>query len=152
MRHMKTKQLLFILMLYGFTSIAFSQNISRDSLIQDIRQLSNIIEASHPDPYIKGGGKIAFYKRLHNLMLSIPVSGMEKCKFQKLLIPFVAELGDGHTVIHVNYNRYDRQPGGIPLLFKIIGKSLYVEGVIDPKDENLIGSLLLSELTAQVLQ
>jgi hypothetical protein len=142
---MKTKKnYLMTILLCSFTAVTYSQKISRNSLIQDIRQLSNILETSHPDPYIKGGGKIAYHERLHKLMLSIPDSGMTNSEFQKLLLPFVASVGDGHTRIHVSYERNDKQPGGIPLLFKIIEKSLYVDGVIDPKDEYLIGSLLLS--------
>ena len=141
---MKSKSFLITILFCSFTGVVFSQRISKDSLIQDIRQLSDILETSHPDPYIKGGGKIAFHERLHKLMISIPDSGMTTSRFQKLLLPFVASVGDGHTRIHVSYERNDKQPGGIPLLFKIIGHSLYVAGVTDPKNEYLIGSLLLS--------
>ncbi|MGC1390839.1 MAG: S41 family peptidase [Bacteroidales bacterium] len=141
---MKTRHYLIIILLYSFSSVIYSQIISKDSLIQDIRQLSDIIETSHPDPYIKGGGKIAFHKRLHTLILSVPEKGMTKNGFQKLLFPFVAAVGDGHTSIQISYKTQDNQPGGIPLLFKIIEKNLYVAGVIDPKDEYLIGSILLS--------
>ena len=141
---MKLSSLLFIIFLSSLTAFINAQNISKDKLIQDIRQLSNIIEASHPDPYIKGGGKIAYYERLHKLMLSIPDSGTTKDDFQKLLLPFVASVGDGHTRIHVSYKNDDNQPGGIPLLFKIIEKSLYVSKVVNPNEKYLIGSLLLS--------
>jgi len=141
---MKNRRFIILLALCGFTSITYSQNISKDSLIQDIRQLSKILETSHPDPYIKGGGKIAYQMRFHKLMTSIPDSGMTKSEFQKLLIPFVAAVGDGHTRIHVSYEKDEKQPGGIPLLFKISEKSLYVAGVTNPKDEYLLGSLLLS--------
>jgi hypothetical protein len=77
-------------------------------------------------------------------MLSIPDSGLTKGEFQKLLLPFVASVGDGHTRIHVSYQNDDSLPGGIPLIFKIVGKSLYVAGVINSNEEYLIGSLLLS--------
>jgi hypothetical protein len=78
---MKTRNYLIIIMLFSFTAVIYSQKISKDSLIQDIRQLSNILETSHPDPYIRGGGKIAYHERLHKLMISIPDSGMTKSKF-----------------------------------------------------------------------
>jgi hypothetical protein len=122
----------------------YSQRVNKDYLIQDIRQLTDILETSHPDPYSRSGGKIAFNERLHKLLISIPDSGMTNNKFQKLLLPFVASVGDGHTRIHVSYERNEIQPGGIPLLFKIVEKSLYVAGVTAPKNEYLIGSLLLS--------
>ena len=47
--------------------------IGRDELIQDVRQLSDFIEAVHPDPYIRGGGKIAYHRRLHETIGAIPV-------------------------------------------------------------------------------
>jgi uncharacterized membrane protein len=78
---MKPKSFLITLLFCSFTGIIYSQRISKDSLIQDIRQLSDILETSHPDPYIRGGGKIAFHERLHKLMISIPDSGMTKSKF-----------------------------------------------------------------------
>ncbi|KPJ59786.1 MAG: hypothetical protein AMJ46_09855 [Latescibacteria bacterium DG_63] len=121
-----------------------TQIIDRDLLIEDVRQLASILESSHPDPYIKGGGKIAFHRRLHELMLSIPQDGIEKDEFQKLLSPFVAAVGDGHTRIHVEYKQGKKQPGGIPLYFSIIGKSLYVSKVVERKHQDLMGSLLVS--------
>ncbi len=32
--------------------------ISQTALIQDVRQLTHILEIAHPDPYFKGGGQI----------------------------------------------------------------------------------------------
>jgi len=141
---MKIQKCLLLILICSFANITYSQNISQNSLVQDVRQLAKILEKSHPDPYIKGGGKIAYHKRLHKLMLSIPGDGMTKEEFQKLLLPFVASVGDGHTRIHVDYRKNEKRPGGIPLYFRIVEKSLFVSGVIDENHKNLIGSLLLS--------
>ena len=116
--------------------------IGHDLLIEDIRQLAEILESSHPDPYLKGGGKIAFHRRLHELMCSIPQDGMTKDAFQTQLLPFVASIGDGHTRLHVTYPKNEHQPGGIPLYFGIIEHSLYVSGVVDEQQRHLIGSTL----------
>ncbi|NHJ46281.1 MAG: hypothetical protein FK733_00700, partial [Asgard group archaeon] len=121
-----------------------STKIKGKLLLEDIKQLADIIESSHPDPYSKGGGKIAFHYRLHKLLLSIPQEGLIKDDFQKLLLPFIAAIGDGHTRIHVKYNLNEKQPGGIPLYFDIIEKSLYVSGVIAENNKDLIGSVLHS--------
>jgi len=118
--------------------------IDHNALIEDIQQLATTLESSHPDPYTKGGGKIAFHRRLHRLMLSMPEEGMTKEAFQKRLLPFVAAVGDGHTRIHVNYMRDEQRPGGIPLLFTIIEKTLYVSGVVDEQQRHLIGSTLIA--------
>lgn len=141
---MKTNIYFTLILFCSLSAVSYSQKINKDLLIQDIRQLSNILETSHPDPYIKGGGKIAYNERLQKLMLSIPDSGMATSEFQKILLPFVASVGDGHTRILVSYKKDDSQPGGIPLIFNTIEKSLYVAGVVNPNEEYLIGALLLS--------
>lgn len=139
---MMTVRLLFILLIVN--NYCYSQDLNKEELIHDIGQLSSILESSHPDPYLNGGGKIAYHTRLNNLVTAIPDSGMNKSEFQKMLLPFVAAVGDGHTRIHIKYKKNNKQPGGIPLLFKIVEKSLYVSGVVNPDDEHLIGSALIS--------
>jgi len=46
---------------------------SREQLIEDARQLAEVIESVHPDPYIRGGGRIAFHRRLQRLLEAIPL-------------------------------------------------------------------------------
>jgi len=44
------------------------QKISRQFLVDDVRQMASILESTHPDPYFHGGGKIAFHRRMQNLI------------------------------------------------------------------------------------
>jgi len=67
---------------------------SRDELIEDARQLADAIESAHPDPYTRGGGRIAFHRRLQRLLNAIPEEGMTQDEFIRLLRPFVAAVGD----------------------------------------------------------
>jgi hypothetical protein len=117
---------------------------SRERLIEDARQLADILESTHPDPYIRGGGKIAFHRRLHQLLNAIPEEGMTRGEFVRLLSPFIAAVGDGHTEIWYGYQVSDSYPGGVPLRFGIVEQSLYVSGVPEEEDRDLIGALLLS--------
>ena len=39
--------------------------LNKELLIEDVRQLADILESTHPDPYRHGGGRIAFHRRLH---------------------------------------------------------------------------------------
>ena len=136
--------LIFIILPVLISTVSYAGKIPHRLLVEDIRQLAHILESSHPDPYIRGGGKIAFHRRFHDLMISIPKEGMTIERFQTLLLPFVASVGDGHTRIHVRYRKNKEQPGGIPLLFSIIEDSLYVSGIFDENYKDLIGSILLS--------
>jgi hypothetical protein len=117
---------------------------SRDELIQDARQLAHILESTHPDPYIRGGGKIAFHRRLHQILNAIPEEGMTRDEFVRLLRPFIASVGDGHTDVWDDYRVKDFTPGGVPLRFDVVEESLYVAGVPDEKDRDLLGALLVS--------
>ena len=116
---------------------------SRDMLIQDARQLAKTIESAHPDPYIRGGGKIAFHRRLQDTLRSIPEEGMTKMEFYQLLLPLVAAIGDGHTRVFLSRSRQPSGPG-LPLVFTIVEKYLYIAGVYEKAHEPLLGALLVS--------
>jgi C-terminal processing protease CtpA/Prc len=126
------------------TAPARTRHFSRAELIEDVRQLAGIVENAHPDPYLRGGGRIAFHYRLHRLLNAIPAEGMTRDGFVHLLSPFVAAVGDGHTGIWDGYRVSDYHPGGVPLRFGIVEESLYVSGVRGKEDSDLIGALLIS--------
>jgi hypothetical protein len=119
-------------------------HFSQEELIQDARQLADILENTHPDPYIRGGGRIAFHRRLQQLLNNIPEDGMTRDEFARLLRPFVAAIGDGHTRLLDIYDVNDLFPGGVPFLFMVVEESLYVAGVPGEEYRDLIGSLLVS--------
>ncbi|MGD8814884.1 MAG: hypothetical protein PVI78_10475, partial [Anaerolineales bacterium] len=103
---------------------------SQELLIEDARQLAEIIEQNHPDPYIRGGGRIAFHRRLQCLLEDIPAEGMTKDEFIRLLRPFIGAIGDSHTDLWTDYEVSQTSPGGVPLLFfDIVEQILYVAGV-----------------------
>jgi hypothetical protein len=117
---------------------------SREQLIEDARQLAEAIESAHPDPYINGGGKIAFHRRLQRLFNAIPAEGMTREEFIRLLRPFIAAVGDAHTELWSDYPVNDHAPGGVPLRFEIVEETLYVAGVADEESRDLIGATLVS--------
>ena len=117
---------------------------SPDQLIEDARQLAEAIESAHPDPYIRGGGKIAFHRRLQRLLNAIPAQGMTREEFIRLLRPFIAAVGDAHTELWSDYSVNADAPGGVPLRFGIVEQSLYVAGVPDEGSRDLIGATLVS--------
>jgi hypothetical protein len=119
--------------------------LSRTALIEDIRQLTTIIETAHPDPYFKGGGRIAYHRRLQKLIRGIPPEGMTARAFGFYLMPFLASIKDGHTAVLDESTLWDNEhPGGIPLIFGTIEDRLYVRAVVHAAHRKLIGSLLVS--------
>jgi len=119
--------------------------IGREELIQDVREMSEILEGSHPDPYINGGGKVAYHRRLQKLIRSVPEAGLTREDFLMLLQPFVADVGDGHTTLSMDDAVEDREnPGGLPLYLEVVDNRLFVEAVTDERLLPLIGSTLES--------
>ena len=117
---------------------------SQQQLVEDARQLAQIIEHTHPDPYQRGGGRIAFHRRLQQLLEAIPEGGMTRDEFIGLLRPFIGAVGDSHTDIWNDYEVSQTSPGGVPLLFEVVEQSLYVAGVPQGVDQELIGATLVS--------
>ncbi|MGD8456447.1 MAG: S41 family peptidase [Anaerolineales bacterium] len=117
---------------------------SQDELVQDTQQLIELIERTHPDPYLSGGGKIAFYRNYQEILGAIPEAGLGRNDYARFLRPLVASINDGHTLLENAYTVDKLYPGGVPLLFNIVGDSLYVAGVAGEENKELIGSLLLS--------
>jgi len=120
-----------------------SVKISQKELIEDFRQLVNFLEKTHPDPYLYGGGKIAFHKRVHKTISEIPNRGMTKEEFYWYLRPFIASIGDSHTDIEWRPHNFNwKQPNGIPIVFGVADTSLYVKAVFDSTQRELLGCKL----------
>jgi hypothetical protein len=134
-----------LITIFNLTDLAAQEAkiISRDKLIQDVRVFCKIVEDSHPDPYIGGGSKIAFHRRLQETLQSIPPEGMAKKDFFKLMLPFVAAIKDAHTAISLPEN--DGNPFlGLPLELRIIEDKVYVAGVFFDEHRQFLGAELMS--------
>jgi len=134
----------------SFMQRILHQKISRNFLVDDVRQMASILEVTHPDPYSKGGGRIAFHRRMQDLIRTIPEEGLTQTEFYQHLCPFLAAVGDGHTTLWPPFHLKSQSPGGIPLYFQAVEDLLYVAGVIDSAHQHLIGSRLVSVETIPI--
>ena len=123
---------------------AAEKRFAKGELIADARQLADIIENVHPDPYEHIGGKIAYHRGLQHILQAIPEKGMTSSEFKALLCPFVAAIEDGHTEVYVSHHVNSDAPGGIPLRFETVEQSLYVSNVPGDVYRALIGAVLIS--------
>jgi hypothetical protein len=115
--------------------------VSRDRLIQDVREFTHTIETAHPDPYSGGGGRIAYHRRLQKLIRELPENGLAKADFAMRLQRFLAHTRDGHTTLNLSQSSGDRaNPGGLPLYLGVVEQQLYVEAVTDEPHLGLIGA------------
>ncbi len=133
--------IIVICLLSLFSSSIKAELISREKLVEDSRQLLNLVETVHPQPYFSGGGKILFHKRYQNILANISDKGMSRNDFRGLLSPFLAAVGDGHTYV---YPDGPSDFSGIPLIFYVVEDNLYISGVLDEKYKPLLGAKLKS--------
>jgi hypothetical protein len=131
------------LLFFASTLSPTEKTFSRENLLEDVRYLAKILETAHPDPYINGGGKIAFHRRLHTLLDAIPTQGMTGKNFYSLLQPFVVALKDSHTHIHLPDSGKARTPG-LLIPFRIVDRMLCVDGRCRIDEVDLLGATLES--------
>jgi hypothetical protein len=139
---------IFKLSLFVFIFIILNKVYSQDSLltrkqlIEDTRELVRQLELNHPDPYINGGGKIAFHRRFQTILREIPKNGMTIYDYYKHLLPLIASIEDVHTYIlsplKINTS------SGIPIGMRIIDNNLVVSFVYSDILKYLVGAKLLS--------
>lgn len=145
---MKTTLLLFLpalsMILTANALLAQDSLLEQHAVIEDIRQLADIIENTHPDPYSAGGGRIAFHRRLHQTLDAVPEDGMTVGAFIRLIRPFVAAVGDQHTEIYSDYPADDGGPGGLPFVFDVVEEDLYIIAAFQETDKEYAGAILVS--------
>lgn len=153
MLYMHTLALLFALSLCGCirkttpppietAPIASDGRIAAELLREDTRQLVSILESSHPDPFLRGGGRVAFMRRVDEVMRAIPPQGATTEEFRALVAPLVASVRDGHTSIAPGPST--GTSGGLWIDLEPIEQDLFVSGVYRPEDRNLLGARLLA--------
>jgi len=145
-KHLASQLLLLaLIVLLATPAVVRADRLDHDSLVADARQLCDMIESIHPDPYANVGGKVAFHRQFQSVLEAIPAQGMTQLDFYRLLRPFVTMIGDAHTRLDVPY--YDESPTlptGLPLIFGIVGTDFYVRAVPEEQYRPFIGALLVS--------
>ncbi|MBN2415542.1 hypothetical protein JXO52_06855 [bacterium] len=104
-----------------------------------------LVEACHPDPYERTGGKMEYNLAFHRLLTAIPNEGMSVEDFWWRLSGFLALIGDGHTYLYPVTHPDAQHPGGIPVRFRVLADSvLAVERVPAFCDPSYIGSRVVT--------
>ncbi len=119
----------------------------------DIRQLARLLAESHPDPYLRGGGMVAFNRRVEDAVAAVPDGGVTAAELLQLLRPLVASVGDGHTAIYDPVDPDEavdaRAEEGLArrsrpwVEWGIVDESLYVAAVYRVEDRVLLGGRLV---------
>lgn len=128
--------------------------LSADDTRSDIRQLTRLLAETHPDPFTRGGGMVAFYRRVEEAVAAVPDGGMTSAELLRLLRPVVASVRDGHTAIYDPADPDEavdaRAEAGLApraqlwVEWGIVEETLYVAGVYREADRRLLGGRLVA--------
>ena len=117
--------------------------LSRDALREDLRQLVELLDQAHPDPYQAVGGRVAFHRLAHHVDQSIPDEGMSARGFLGLVRPLVAAVRDGHTKIQApGAGAQQRERTWIEL--EAASRVLFISGVYAPNDQDKLGGRIVA--------
>jgi hypothetical protein len=109
----------------------------------DLDELARLLESAHPDPFLRGGGRIAFARRVDEIRRSLPPNGGTSLDLLRLVRPLVASVGDGHTTIGIPGENAS-QGARAWIDFDIVDDHLYVAAVFGDADLSLVGATLVS--------
>lgn len=119
----------------------------REALAEDARALVEFIESIHPDPYIGYDGRVALHTRLERIIKNLPESATLE-EFYRYVAPLVAGLEDSHSLLLPPQYETSTEEGvdtcRMPISFRVIGESLYVDAVFDESLADLVGTRLLA--------
>ena len=116
------------------------ERFTLQELRADLRQLMNILESAHPDPYLNGGGKIAFHRRFYDVWRAIPEEGWTREELHLRLLPMLASIGDSHTALLPLAQAKDA--AGLPFSFKVVERDLFIETVAHQDLAGYLGARL----------
>lgn len=77
-----------------------SARLTHAQAVKDVRVFVELLELSHPDPYINVGGKVAFHRKARGLIRSLPPEGLTAADLGERLGKFLTGLRDGHSLVY----------------------------------------------------
>lgn len=100
--------------------------LTHEQAVRDVKTLVDLLEATHPDPYINVGGKIAFKRDAQELAERIPASGLTVRELGNRLDPFLRRLQDGHTHMFYYMEKWRDTEPGLPIVFGVAEDGLFI--------------------------
>ena len=120
-----------------------TDTIPAPRLAEDIWLLAKTIEDVHPEPYIETNGRIGYYRRVHEIVKSIPDHGLTPGEFYFLARQVVALVPDSHTWINDPDLTLGLSPG-LPLFCTYLQGELVILALYEKQYESIIGSKLIA--------
>lgn len=111
----------------------------RDALAEDLRTMLSFVESIHAEPYHGYDGRIPLHRAFESTVRDLPPTESAET-FYRRAAPLVAGLEDTHSKLVPPDGRAD--DCRLPLSFRVVGTSLYVEEVYEESLAGLLGGCL----------
>jgi hypothetical protein len=121
---------LFLLVASPIFSIADEapKQLTHDQAVNDTKTFLALLESTHPDPYTRLGGKVAFKKKAEALVHDLPANGLSVPELTERLGKFLAPLHDGHTRVRGSRSRWQDPAARLAVQFEIMSDGLAISG------------------------
>lgn len=125
----------------GSTDVDPETTFGRDALAADLRAVLSWVESIHAEPYHGYDGRIQLHRAFESAVRELPETATAEA-FYRRAAPLVAGLDDTHSKL-VAPDR-EAEESQLPLSFRVVGSSLYVEAVHAESLADLLGGQLRS--------
>ncbi len=125
----------------GSTDVDPETTFGRDALAADLRAVLSWVESIHAEPYHGYDGRIQLHRAFESAVRDLPETATVEA-FYRRAAPLVAGLDDTHSKL-VAPDR-ETEESRLPLSFRVVGSSLYVEAVHAESLADLLGGQLRS--------
>jgi len=123
-------------------ALALAAPLPHDEAVADVWHLTRLLEQSHPDPFLRGGGRVAFYQAVDDVIRGLPEGAIEPADLRDHLLPIVARVGDGHTSLAPV--AATTAPTALGLGLTPVDRTLVVTSVDHRDDRGLLGMAVVS--------
>jgi hypothetical protein len=119
-----------------------TDHLSREQSREDIRELCDLLERVHPDPYTGFGGRVAYSRSKHTLLEELPDDGVSVADLRGRIAGFLSQLVDGHTGLsRMDLANEDHPRSYLPVRFSTCADGIFISDATQGHDQ-LIGALV----------
>jgi len=109
-----------------------------EEAVEDVRTLVETIESTHPAPFVRAGGRFAFYESLQSRLNECAGEGCSERELRESLSALAARVQDGHTFVVS-----PMADGSIPVRLDFLDGGVRVTAVRGDVSDELVGARLL---------
>lgn len=74
-------------------------DLSHEELVEDVREFVSTVEATHPAPFVRAGGRFEYFRRVQSTLDDLPSDGCRKRELRPRIAALAAAIRDSHTFV-----------------------------------------------------